>query len=235
MSGQFEYEERYAVSDPASTRLALEDFGFTLKGNETQTDHWFIPNYIMSPTEQAQWFDYDKGYALRLREQSSGDHLRVFITSKQLLRPADHSVMINNEADLTAEGMRRTLVPIGSEFDEVIQKLTAYSNEYPLSLDEAKNLIENAGRKDYIVIHKQRSTFLHAELPEIVADLDNIPALEDTDLGFSACIELEYKGPGSPDEAKKAVRGISSQLGYKQEKILAMALPGLAIKYLAVF
>lgn len=235
MSGQFEYEERYAVSDPASTRRALEDFGFTLQGSETQTDHWFIPNYIMSPKEQAQWFDYDNGYALRLREQTSGYHPQVFITSKQLLRPADHSGMINNEVELTAEGMRRALLPIGSEFDEVIQKLTAYGKEYPLSLDEAKNLIENAGRKDYLVIHKQRMTFHHIKLPEIIADLDNIPALEDTDLGFSACIELEYKGSGSPEEAKTAVRGVSSQLGYKQKSILAMALPGLAIKYLAVF
>lgn len=235
MSSYFEYEERYAVYDPASTRRSLEAFGFSLHGSETQSDHWFIPNDIMSPTEQAQWFDYGNGYALRLREQFNGNKQQVFITSKQLLRPADHSAMTNNEAELTVAGMRRVLLPMGREFDGVIQKLIPYSDDQSLSLDEAKTLIENAGRKDYIVINKLRSTFHHTELPEILADLDIIPALKDTDLGFSASIELEYKGPGSPDEAKAAVRAVSSRLGYKQQDILAMGLPGMAIKYLAVF
>jgi len=235
MNNQFEYEERYKVSDPATVQRVLEADGFRPNGGEMQTDHWFIPKYIMSPAEQTQWFDHDMGYAVRLREQIIGDRRKLLITSKQLLRPADHSAMTNNEADLNIEGMWRTLTPVGSEFHELLAELATYDGNHSLSLEEAKRLIESAGRKDYLIINKQRTTYRNAQLPDVVADLDCVPALANTDLGFSAAIELEYCGSGSLEEAKATVRTLSARLGYKQEDILTMALPGLAIKYLAVF
>ena len=235
MHNQFEYEERYKVSDLISTQLNLEVNGFELSGHKVQTDHWFIPKYIMSAAEQAQWFDYDRGYALRLREETVGDLRKVIITSKQILYSADHSAMTNNEAELSTQGLQRVLAPLGSEFDELIQTVAANSSGHSLTLAEAKHLIENAGRKDYIVINKLRATYHNTGLPDITADIDSVPDLANTSLGFSAAIELEYNGSGSLDEAKAAVRSLSTRLGYKQADILAMALPGLAIKYLAVF
>ena len=231
----FEYEERYKVSDVSSIQTILEANGFAKTSEETQSDHWFIPKEIMSPAEQAQWFDYDGGFALRIREQVKDNRRRTIITSKRLLQAADHSAMANYEAELTFQGMQEVLAPMGQEFDQIVNELATYQNDGRLSLDEGKSLIEKAGRKDYIVIDKQRSTYSNAAQPEVTADLDYVPALVDTDIGFAAAIELEYIGTGTIEEAKTAVRAISSKLGFEPDEILAMALPGLAIKYLAVF
>lgn len=235
MSNKFEYEERYKVIDVASIQKLLEVNGFRMTSEEIQSDHWFIPKEIMTPDEQAQWFDFDRGFALRIREQVKDNKRRTIITSKQLLHPADHSAMANYEAELTPRGMQEVLAPMGQEFNRIIQEVATYRNDEYLSLHEAKILIEKAGRKDYIVIDKQRSTYLNAAQPEVIADLDYVPALNGTDLGFAAAIELEYVGPGTIEEAKSAVRAVSSRLGFEPDGILAMALPGLAIKYLAVF
>jgi hypothetical protein len=232
---KFEYEERYKETNPLKTQRKLAVAKFALSHIETQIDHWFIPKDIMSPNEQGQWFDYDQGYALRIREETSGAKPRVIITSKRLLRPADHSAMTNNEEVLTAGGMLRILTPMESEFISAIATLRRMGDEAEMSYGEAKRLIEDSGRKEYITLEKTRSVYRSDAITDIEVDMDTIPALQATALGFWASVEIEYTGAGTLDEAREKVRALSHELGYRQEDILKKALPGLAIPYLATF
>lgn len=230
----FEYEERYKVTDPAATLQALGSAGFVLSGTKTQTDHWFIPNRIMTPDQQSHWFDYEAGYALRIREEVTDIGQVAVITAKQLLKPGDHNAMTNNELGLSTAGAITVLQAIGDEFASVVEQLNKRSGD-SLSFAEIKQLIESAGRKEYITLAKERSTFRNPTIADVVIDLDTIPALQGTPLGFWASIEIEYEGAESVDQAKQVIRAVSSQLGYNQNDILAKALPGLAIPYLAKF
>ena len=189
---QFEYDE---------TQRVLEASGFALVGSERQIDHWYIPKAIMSPEEQGDWFDNQHGYALRIREETTPERQQTFITSKQLLKQGDHSAMTNNEALLTADGMTKVLQAIGGEFTEVVAKLKQ-RNDQTITFDEAKQLIEGAGRKEYITLDKQRKTFRNPKLADVVIDLDVIPDLEQTTLGFWASIEIEYTGSENLDDAQ---------------------------------
>lgn len=231
----FEYEERYKETDPIGTRRKLELAKFVLSYVQTQIDHWFIPGNIMSPDEQAQWFDYERGYALRIREETNDENQKAIITSKQLLNPADHSAMTNNEASLTVAGMARVLSVIGDEFTPVIHVLDEMEGEKELTFGEAKQLIESVGRKEYITLEKTRSVYRSDEVADIEVDMDIIPALQSTALGFWASVEIEYTGQEPLEEARVKVRKISHELGYNERDILKKALPGLAIPYLAKF
>lgn len=209
--------------------------GFRLIGTESQIDHWFIPNDIMSPDEQSQWFDHEAGYALRIRQEITQQGSRDIITAKQLLIPGDHSSMTNHESTLTVAGARTVLGAIGGEFNSVIDTLRDRRNDEVLSFGEIKNLIEGVGRKEYITLDKERATFRNPSVDEITVDLDAIPALKETDLGYYAALEIEYTGDQALDEARRVVRSVSKSLGYGVKDILAKALPGQAIPYLAKF
>ena len=234
MPEAFEYEERYRVDDPKAAVKAVEAAGFAQTGDETQIDHWFIPKRIMSPQEQAQWFDFESGYALRIREETTLSGTRTLITAKQLLVPGDHSAMTNNEDLLNTENAHRILQLMGEEFADAVQALEAHTVP-ELTYDEAKQLIESAGRKEYITIDKERRTFANADAPEVVIDIDVIPDLRGKKLGFYAAIEFEYKGTGTVKKAEQAVQKIAKKLGHDPDEKLAKALPGLAIPYLAKF
>lgn len=236
VENRFEYEERYKEADSRAIQNRLGLAKFALGETLTQTDHWFIPNSIKSPYEQGLWFDYELGYALRIREET-GDKQKstLIITSKRLLREADHGAMTNNEAALTARGMAEVLRPIGAEFTPIVERLIVENSDKKLTFIEAKKLIESVGRKEYITIRKIRQVYRNDEIKNIEIDVDEIPALKSTDLGFSASVEIEYIGGGSLDEARAAVEVISRELGYDKKDILKKALPGLAIPYLAKF
>lgn len=214
---RFEYEERYKEVDPLETQRKLKVATFMLRHVETQIDHWFIPNHIMSPDEQGHWFDYERGYALRIREETGGAAPRAIITSKQLLQPADHSAMTNNEEALTAGGMLQVLLPMEDEFAHAISALKRKEDRQVLSFVEAKQLIESSGRKEYIVLEKTRSAYQSEMIPDIEVDMDTIPALQQTTLGFWASVEIEYTGTGSLEEARTKVRDFSSELGYDKK------------------
>ncbi len=231
----FEYEERYRADDPAATQQQLEDAGFILTSTQEQIDHWFIPTRISSPDEQAHWFDHEGGYALRIREESMGDMNRTLITVKQALRGADHSALSNLETELTTEGLLQAFERIGTEFGDAAAQLRTHAGNSGMTVQRATQLIVSAGRKEYLTIHKQRSTFSCSQQPDVVADIDTIPALRDTTLGFSAQIEFEYKGAGSLEDAERAISAVTRLLGYGGYDQLAKALPGLAIPYLAKF
>lgn len=188
----------------------------------------------MTPDDQAHWFDYEAGYALRIRETETPQGRSTLITAKQLLRPADHSAMTNLEKPLTAAGAALVLSAIGDEFADVVAQLQSRA-EQKLSFAEAKKLIESAGRKEYITLEKQRSSFQNPGVANIVIDLDVVPALQHTSLGFYASIEIEHKGSAPLDEARAIVRSVSAGLGYDHKDILDKALPGLAIPHVAQF
>lgn len=230
----FEYEERYKVTDPDAVQAQLEAAGYAHTGTETQTDHWFIPRRIMSPEQQAHWFDHEHGYAVRIREQTTPGGSKAVITTKQLLREADHSAMTNNERPLSRSGMIEALSPIGDEFRATVAELGQRTDDM-VTITEAQQLILRAGRKEYLVFEKQRRTFHNPAMPNVVVDIDTIPALQTTSLGFWSSIEFEYSGAGTPEEAKRHIGSICRQLGYRADDILAKALPGLAIPYLARF
>jgi adenylate cyclase class IV len=231
----FEYEERYKVVDPKATRQLLTAAGFALMGTESQVDHWFIPKDIMSPDEQYNWFDYKKGSAVRIREQTTQDGTRDIITVKQLVTPGDHSTMTNHEEILTVAGVRKVLSLVGEEFNSLLSDLHQRDGDEVLAFLEVKRLIEQSGRKEYITLNKERATFRNPSVQDVVIDLDVIPALKETALGFSAAIEIEYTGDASTEEARKTVRNVGRDLDYDQKDILTKALPGQAIAYLAKF
>lgn len=231
----FEYEERYRVIDPEATRRLLAAAGFTLISTESQIDHWFIPKDIMSPDEQYRWFDYGKGSALRIREQTTQHSKRDIITVKQLITPGDHSMMTNHEDMLTVAGVRKALSFVG-EFSNLLDNhLSQRNDDEVLTYLEVKRFIEQSGRKEYITLDKERETFRSPAVQDVVIDIDVIPALEKTALGFSAAIEIEYIGDASAEEARKIVRDVGRDLGYDEKDILTKALPGQAIAYLAKF
>ncbi len=231
----FEYEERYKVTDLEKTWGLLLAARFVLTSASSQTDHWFIPNNIMSPDEQSHWFDYEKGYAVRIREQVTAHGEQAIITAKQLIHAGDHSTMTNHENRLSVAGVRQVLSSIGSEFTELVNNLRQRKDEDILTFLEVKNFLEQAGRKEYITLNKKRTTFRNRDMQDIFIDLDVIPALQETTLGYSAAIEIEYVGNASPEEARKIVRTASQKLGYNARDVLAVALPGQAIPYLATF
>lgn len=72
------------------------------------------------------------------------------------------------------------------------------------------------------------TTFRNPSTRDIVIDLDTIPALEETTLGYSTALEIEYVGDASAQHARNIVRGISRSLGYDEKDILTKALPGRA-------
>ena len=210
----FEYEERYKVTDIERTRQSLAAAGFAETSEESQIDHWFIPKGIMSPEEQSRWFDYEKGYALRIREETTAKGMRNVITAKQLLNPGDHSTMTNHESVLTIAGVRKVLAAIGEEFTDLLGNLRQRSDDEVLSFQAVKHLIEQSGRKEYITLDKKRTTFRNPSVQDIVVDLDIIPALQETTLGYSAAIEIEYTGDASAEQARATVREVSRDLGY---------------------
>ncbi len=231
----FEYEERYKVTDLEAARQALAAAGFEQTNSGSQTDHWFIPKRINSPEEQTRWFDYEKGYAVRVREEITMGSERTILTAKQLLTPGDHSAMANHESVLTVAGVRRVLLAVGAEFNGLVQTLAEREDDASLTYAELKRSLEQAGRKEYITLYKERITFRNPSMPEVVVDVDAIPALRGTGLGYYASIELEYTGGASIEDARSVVREASKRLGYEQQDILAKALPGQAIPYLAKF
>lgn len=231
----FEYEERYKDINPLETQRKLTAAAFALSHMETLVDHWFIPKGIMTPEEQGLWFDYELGCALRIREETSGAAPRTIITSKQLLKVADHSAMTNNERILTVGGMLQVLSSMKDEFAVAIDLLSRKDSEQEVSYTEAKHLIENADRKEYITLEKTRGVYRSDSLTDIEVDIDTISALRSTKLGFWASVEIEYIGDGSLEEARERVRSVSRELGYDEKDILKKALPGLAIPYLARF
>jgi len=231
----FEYEERYKIIDIAATHHLLSMAGFVLSSTESQVDHWFIPNNIMSPDEQFHWFDYERGYAVRIREETTDQGTRDIITAKQLHVPGDHSTMTNHESIVTVDGVRQVLAPVGDEFAVLLESLSLRDGDELLSFSEMKLLFEKSGRKEYITLDKERATFRSPSLKQVVVDLDSIPALKETTLGYHAAIEVEYTGDGSPEDARKMVRDVSQALGYDEKDILAKALPGQAIAFLAKF
>ncbi len=231
----FEYEERYKVINPEATTQTLIAGGFVCTGKETQIDHWFIPFSVTSSEGQSQWFDFDKGYALRIREQTTTQGVKNIITAKQLINPGDHSSMTNHESILTVAGAREVLSFIGEEFSRVLDVLRDRQDDEALSYLEAKNLIELSGRREYITLDKERSTFQNPSVQDVVIDLDVIPALSETALGHQAALEIEYTGDAPLEGAREVVRSVSRELGYDNEDILKKALPGQAIEYLAIF
>lgn len=231
----FEYEERYKVVDPESIRRLLAAAGFALVGTESQIDHWFIPKRIMSPDEQYNWFDYEEGSAVRIREQTTQRGTQDVITVKQLITPGDHSTMINHEDVLTVAGVRKVLSFVSEEFSSLLDEFRQRDGNEVLTYPEVKHFIEQSGRKEYITLDKERATFRNSAVQDVVIDLDAIPALKETALGFSAAIEIEYAGDASAEEARKVVRSVGRDLGYDEKDILTMALPGQAIAYLAKF
>lgn len=235
MTAQFEYEERYKVTNPEETHQLLLSHGYELKGTESQIDHWFIPRHIMSPEEQFQWFDYENGRALRIREQLEQEGAKNTITAKQLIAPADHSSMTNHEAGLTVAGIHSVLTSFAEEFRRGIDSLQGRDDNEVVSYADAKRLIEQHDRKEYITLHKERSTYRHPSIRDVVIDVDVIPALDDTALGHYAAIEIEYTGDESLESAREVIRNVSRDLGYDANDILTKALPGQAIEYLAKF
>jgi adenylate cyclase class IV len=231
----FEYEERYAVTDPAATRGQLEAIGFEFVRSEDQTDHWFIPQHIMSADQQGQWFDDERGWALRIREERTEDGQQLFITAKQVIVPHDHNTLRNVQGRLNAGDMRRVLLAMGSEFATAIAALGSQEEQWPISFAQAKQLITQAGRKEYLTAHKQRATFTTLAMRDVRVDLDAMPDLRGTDLGFWASVELEYTGGGTPEEAQLVIAQLRHDLGYDEATMLKKALPGLAIPYLARF
>lgn len=231
----FEFEERYKVTDTGEICGRLERVGFTLVGTDSQVDHWFIPSTIMSPEAQGNWFDNEWGIALRIREESGVSGTKILATAKQVVEPGNHNNMTTLEELLTVAGLRRVFAFMGSEFTPAMQLMNDRKPEDPLSYADAKTMIESAGRKEYITLEKDRKIFRNPIMPDVVADLDSIPALAGTRLGFSASLELEYVGAGTEVQAAEVIRTLGARLGYERADILEKALPGMAIPYLARF
>lgn len=231
----FELEERYKVMDPEATQRQLIAAGFMLTHTESQIDHWFIPKSIMSPQEQYHWFDYEAGYAIRVREKTTAQDSRTIITAKQLVIPGDHSTMTNHEDELTVAGTRKVLSAVGEEFKPILDDLSERRADEVVSFQELKRYMDTVGRKEYITLKKERTSFRNPAVQDVVVDLDIIPDLDGTSLGYYASLELEYTGSDSTEHARKVVRDASQSLGFSEDEVLAKALPGQAIPFLAKF
>jgi adenylate cyclase class IV len=231
----FEYEERYKVTSLESVRRMLSVADFVQTGAESQIDHWFIPKNIMSADEQAQWFDYEKGSALCIREKTTTHGVQRVITVKQLVTPGDHSAMTNYESVLTAGGVRQVLPSVAEEFSGLLADLSERKDDESLSFLQIKRLIEQAGRKEYITLDKERTTFRNSSVKDVVVDLDVIPALRETTLGYYTAIEIEYVGDASERTAREVVRCVIQSVGFDEKDVLTKALPGQAIAFLAKF
>ncbi len=202
-----EIELRYKVADVADClkKLALQDI--TVARQERLVDEWHTPTYVHDLAAEQQWFDHDHGVAWRIRRIYANDKETLEVTSKQLTDDNNHN-----------------------SFHETTAQFASYK--------DAVAGIAQKGQYNWLTIDKTRY-FLTSANPAIPNQqfelvVDHIEGLADK-IGVGACLEIEYKGTASRDQALADIARVAALCGFSADDLFQKSLTVESMTALAHF
>lgn len=107
-------------------------------------DHWYAPNHIKNMDEKDKFYENNKGYGIRIREQDNGYTGKITSTLevKKLAYPPNHEVCIEKELDVNNfESTHDFLKLIGQKLFATLDKeRLIYKYQYfKIVIDDIKN------------------------------------------------------------------------------------------------
>ncbi len=141
---KIEVEIRFLTKNRQQVENKLISIGAKVTYHSHIIDHWFVPYYIKSLSENDEWFESAKGYGVRIREQDNNYQGKVSTTLevKRLTSAKNHNTCIEHELD--------------------VQNYT-----------EASNLLRLMEYKEFITIDKDRVVYTYKNLKIAVDEIKN--------------------------------------------------------------
>ncbi|GEM_PF-4263856 len=184
-----EIEQRYRVHNVDKCLDRLFAIGIAVERTDQIIDEWYIPVSILDKASHDIWFNEELGTPWRIRRAKSPKGEEFSVEGKQLLRPNDHG-----------------------SIREITEEYSSY--------EAAHDTLESRHLRNWLTINKKRRYLISKnptiDLSNVELVLDEIAGLAEK-IGVGACLEIEYKGKGTPNEASKRIGEVENLLGFQPE------------------
>lgn len=97
-----EIEIRFATKNRKVIEEKLLEIGAKIVYHGHIIDHWYAPNFIKNMQQKDKYYETDKGYGIRIREQDNGytGKITTSLEVKKLAYPPNHEVCLEEEIEV---------------------------------------------------------------------------------------------------------------------------------------
>jgi len=141
---EHEIEIRFATKNRKLIEEKLLEIGAKIVYHGHIIDHWYASNFIKSMQQKDKYYETDKGYGIRIREQDNGytGKITTSLEVKKLAYPPSHEVCLEEEIEVE-------------------------------SLEKTHNFLKLIEQKEMTVLDKERLIYKYKDFKIVIDDIKN--------------------------------------------------------------